>query len=89
MKRELAREAGWGLYFMKLLLARSTECGSRTLVHAIVQGPETHGGYLSSCEMVDPSLFVLSEEGKQTQNRVWEELTKKLDIIEPGVTKNL
>lgn len=47
---ELARDAGWTLYIMKLLLARSTECGSRTLVNAVEAGHESHGQYMSDCE---------------------------------------
>jgi len=34
---------------LKTLLARTTEQGSRTLVHAALQGPETHGLYISDC----------------------------------------
>ncbi|KZP29625.1 hypothetical protein FIBSPDRAFT_946521 [Athelia psychrophila] len=34
---ELAREAGWGLYIMKLLLARGPEVGSRGPVYATQQ----------------------------------------------------
>lgn len=46
---ELARDSGWGLAIMKALLARSTEVGSRTLVHAGTEaGTESHGHYLSS-----------------------------------------
>ena len=46
----LAREIeGWVFYIMKALLARPTEHGSRTLVHAAEAGPETHGQYLSNC----------------------------------------
>lgn len=71
---------------MKALLARSTEYGSRTLVHAVSQGPESHGKYLSDCKIVEPSPFVLSDEGKVTQDRVWDELMKKLEAIKPGVT---
>ena len=74
---------------MKLLLARTTEYGSRTLFHAGIQGPESHGAYLSNCGKVDPSPFVLSEEGKLAQKRVWEELLQKLETIEPGISKNL
>lgn len=50
---ELARDAGWGLYIMKLLLARTTEHGSRTLVHAAQGGAETHGQYLSNCRVAE------------------------------------
>lgn len=46
---DLAREAGWGLYLLKLVLARSTECGSRTLVQAVEAGHESHGQYMSNC----------------------------------------
>ena len=46
----LAREIeDWFFYFMKALLARPTEYGSRTLVSAAEAGPETHGQYLSNC----------------------------------------
>lgn len=46
---ELGRDAGWGLYLMKLAIARTTEYGSRTLVHAAYAGPESHGQYMSDC----------------------------------------
>ena len=71
------------------LLARSTEVGSRTLVHAGAQGPESHGQYLSDCAITDPSKFVRSAEGKKVQDKVWEELMAKLEAIQPGITENL
>ncbi|WYZ39610.1 hypothetical protein EsH8_III_001524 [Colletotrichum jinshuiense] len=84
---ELARDIdSWGMTILKLLLARSTEYGSRTLVHAGSQGAETHGKYLSDCGVVEPSSFVRSAEGKEAQDRVWGELVQKLEAIKPGVT---
>jgi len=74
---------------MKLILARSTEKGSRTLVHAATAGGETHGQYMSDCSIVLPAQLVLSAEGHVLQKRVWDELSKKLEAIRPGVTKNL
>jgi hypothetical protein len=71
---------------MRFLLARKTEVGSRTLVHAGSQGVESHGKYLSDCEITEPSAFVRSEEGKQIQERVWKELVGKLEGIQPGIT---
>lgn len=86
---DLARNVrSWRLWLMKLLLARSTECGSRTLVHAAAQGKESHGCYLSDCEIATPSPIVASEKGKVTQDRVWAELVKKLEAIKPGVMEN-
>lgn len=77
-----------GFWLMKLLLARSTECGSRTLVHAGAQGADSHGHYLSDCEIAAPAPLVTSQEGKEVQDRVWIELAKKLEAIKPGVTSN-
>jgi NAD(P)-dependent dehydrogenase (short-subunit alcohol dehydrogenase family) len=86
---ELGRDfPTFGFWLIKLLLARSTEVGSRTLVHAATQGPESHGQYMSDCDIGVPAPFVTSEEGKRVQERVWDELTRKLEVIKPGVTTN-
>lgn len=86
---ELSRDAGIAMAIMKFLLARSTEYGSRTLVHAAASGAESHGHYLSDCEISLPSGYVLSNEGYVAQERLWDELTAKLEAIKPGVTANL
>lgn len=86
---ELSREAGWGLYLTKLLLARSTELGSRNLVYAASMGPESHGQYVSDCLVEQPSKYVVSAEGWKDQQRVWTELTEKLERIREGVTSSL
>lgn len=72
-----------------LMHARSSEVGSRTLVHAASAGEETHGAYLSDCRLSPVADFVRSGEGKEMQARVWTELSQKLEDISPGVTKNL
>lgn len=84
---EFGREAGYILAFARLLLARTTEVGSRTLVHAGLQGAETHGQYLSDCGITEPSVYVRSEEGAKDQERVWKELAGKLEGIKGGITK--
>ncbi|KAF2261912.1 short-chain dehydrogenase/reductase-like protein [Lojkania enalia] len=86
---ELAREAGFHFTIMKFLLARSTEVGSRTLVHAASQGAETHGQYMSDCRIDMVATLVQSKEGYDLQNRVWDELAAKLEKIKPGVTRLL
>lgn len=48
---ELAREGLVSLKIMKFFLARSTECGSRTLVNATEAGHECQGQYLSACRI--------------------------------------
>lgn len=71
------------------ICCRTTEVGSRTLVHAGLAGTETHGQYLSDCKTEPCAPFVETREGLETQKRVWRELAEKLDEIEPGVTRVL
>jgi retinol dehydrogenase-12 len=89
LSREISgiRSVIFGL--LKLLLARTTEVGSRTLVVAAAIGEESHGEYMSECLVEDPSEFVRSDEGKKTQERVYKELMGILEKIQPGVTKNI
>ncbi|KAJ4386429.1 hypothetical protein N0V93_009324 [Gnomoniopsis smithogilvyi] len=71
------------------LLGRSAEMGSRELVRAAAAGPETHGKWLDSHEIREPSAFVRSQEGELHQTRVYEELMGILERVEPGITKNI
>lgn len=87
---ELMREMdNVAVTIFKKVLARSTEVGSRTLVHAGLAGPETHGKYLGDCKVKKCAPLVEGKQGPLMQKRVWEELSAKLEQIEPGVTKNL
>ena len=45
---ELAREAGWGLYCMKLMFARTAEHGARCFVWAAAGGEESQGAYFNN-----------------------------------------
>lgn len=88
---ELARDGGLFLTFMKFLLARTTEVGSRTLVAAAVAGPESHGKYMTDAQINDDALsdFVKSADGKEASKKVWKELSEILESIQPGVTSSL
>jgi hypothetical protein len=90
---ELMRHAAFPLNFLawigKLLVARKTEMGSRTLVFAAGGGEETHGEYMVDCKPRDPSKWVSSEKGKIAQKRVYDEVLAYLEEVEPGVTKNI
>ncbi|KAK4240486.1 hypothetical protein C8A03DRAFT_31412 [Achaetomium macrosporum] len=68
-----------------LLLGRTLEEGSRALMAAAAGGRESHGKYVDSGKVDNPSPFVLSEEGKAVQKRAWDELMGILEDIEPGV----
>lgn len=48
---DLARGSGIGYAIFTFLLAKSSERGGSTLVDAVVKGVESHGEYLSFCEI--------------------------------------
>jgi hypothetical protein len=79
----------WTFWFSKLLFARTTEYGSRTLVHAISQGPETHGEYLSSCAIAKRGGIAAAADGQVVQERMWKEITEKLERLRPGIMRGL
>lgn len=72
-----------------LLLGRTAEMGSRTLVVAAAAGEETQGKYMESCQLRDPSPYAMSEDGRKMGKKVYEELIEILEGIEPGVTGNI
>ncbi|OBT63706.1 hypothetical protein VE03_06189 [Pseudogymnoascus sp. 23342-1-I1] len=68
---------------------RTAEDGSRTLLYGAVAGKESHGRFLDSCriaEEVVPS-WVTDEEGKKSQNILWEAIAGELETIQPGCMK--
>ncbi|KAF9737359.1 hypothetical protein PMIN03_010995 [Paraphaeosphaeria minitans] len=69
--------------------ARSTEVGSRTLVHAASAGRESFGEYLSNCQVAPVGNFVRTSEGKGVQEMVWREVLGRLEEIEPGIGRIL
>ncbi|KAH6971761.1 putative short-chain dehydrogenase [Ilyonectria sp. MPI-CAGE-AT-0026] len=71
------------------MLARQTEVGSRTLVYGASAGPETHGQYLPDCNITVTKGLTEGSAGAELQNRVWEELTQKLEAVQKGVTSLL
>ena len=76
-------------WFNKLLFAGSTEYGSRTIVHAASQGPESHGQYFSDCAVAERGGLVKGEGGAVLQERVWKEVSEQLEKIKPGILGNL
>ncbi|KAK4193110.1 putative Dehydrogenase/reductase [Podospora australis] len=77
------------LVIFMFLFARTTEQGSRTLILAADGGRRFHGKYSDSGKVIEPSSFVLSDEGKRTQKRAWGELMDIFEGIESGVTGNI
>lgn len=78
-----------GVRAFEKLMARTTEEGSRTLVHAATRGPETHGKYLNDCKIAKCGALVECGEGAEIQKRVWDELAGILESIQPGILGKL
>ncbi|KAE9367394.1 putative short-chain dehydrogenase/reductase family protein [Stipitochalara longipes BDJ] len=87
--REASWPFTWWLAFLKAALARTPEEGGRTLVNAAYGGEETHGQYLDDCKIGTVSSFVTSDEGVETEKRVWAELSEILEKIQPGIMRNI
>ncbi|OCK79562.1 short-chain dehydrogenase/reductase [Lepidopterella palustris CBS 459.81] len=87
---ELAREMPVvSRIFNFVLWARPTEVGSRTLVSAAGMGRESHGQYLSDCDIAPVGVLVRSPAGKEMQVKVWKDLSQRLEGISPGILQNL
>lgn len=72
-----------------LLFGRNAEMGSRTLMAAALAGEETHGQWMSNCELhVWPSLMN-GDAGRKLEEKLWAELLDVLEAIEPGVADNI
>lgn len=81
----LARDYGWGFWVFKLLFARSTELGSRTLVAGASVDASSHGTYMTDGMVAEDHLsaFVTSDEGMIAQGKLWDQLVKLLQDIVP------
>lgn len=91
---ELLRDANFFMtafgWMLKKLIARTTEVGSRTLVHGgVTAGQETHGKFMQTCKVTECAKLVVGPEGEGLEERVWGELREVLEGIQPGVTKVL
>ncbi len=71
------------------LLARQTEEGSRQLVWAAVGTPDVddgslnklRGAYINLSKIEEPSDFVLGEEGKKREEKLWVSLVALVQIF--------
>ncbi|KAH8692103.1 putative short-chain dehydrogenase [Talaromyces proteolyticus] len=74
-----------GKMFEKLL-ARSTEEGSRALVHGVISGTESNGQYLTNCHVQVPACLVTDSRGVRIQKKFADELVAKLERISPEIS---
>ncbi|CCA72831.1 related to short-chain dehydrogenase/reductase family protein, putative-Penicillium marneffei [Serendipita indica DSM 11827] len=65
------------------LFARTTEEGAKNFTWACLNNDIPQGAYTSSCRVTTPSNFVLSQEGDQVSEKLWDELVTILNEIAP------
>ena len=67
---------------METFLAWSTERGSRQLIFAALGNQDKpdvmKGAYISSSEIVEPSDYVISDEGVKVQKQLWVRLSRRV-----------
>ncbi|KAH9907279.1 hypothetical protein F4778DRAFT_721249 [Xylariomycetidae sp. FL2044] len=78
-----------GLY--RTMMARSAEVGSRTYLHGLVAGEESHGKLLSGCKIKEYWVpdWVTNAEGRRLQETIWKELTERLEGVHAGCISQL
>lgn len=71
------------------LLARTTEVGSRCLVHAASADSSSHGEYMSDGKNQDVESWIYRDVGKRAQKKVFEQTLKVLEARRPGIGKEI
>ncbi|KAL9095871.1 MAG: hypothetical protein Q9165_001868 [Trypethelium subeluteriae] len=76
---------------IRAMMARSAEVGSRTILHGLVAGEESHGKFLSGCKIKEYWVpgWVSNAEGQRLQKGIWTELVERLENVQPGCVSQL
>ncbi|KAJ3539822.1 hypothetical protein NM208_g5334 [Fusarium decemcellulare] len=71
---------------MRLIIGRSAEWGSRSLLFGMAAGRESHGRYLSYCEDTERWVpeWVSNSEGEVWAAAIWGEVALQLEQSQPG-----
>lgn len=70
-------------------VGRSTEVGSRTLVHGATAGPSSHGEFMSDGVNQPVAEWIRTDLGKKAQLKVFEQTMKVLESRKPGIGKSV
>ncbi|TGO74625.1 hypothetical protein BELL_0267g00120 [Botrytis elliptica] len=66
-------------------MGRTTEEGARRLVFATSFGEKSHGKYIGNGGLLSESCFVTSQDGAAAGEKLWTQLSSKLERIQPNV----
>ncbi|KAF8525873.1 short-chain dehydrogenase [Hysterangium stoloniferum] len=75
------------LGLLKSVVARTTEVGSRTIVHAVAapDARDLHGKYIASCQAVEESDFIFGDKGKEVSDDLWNDTLEVLSKVDSRV----
>ncbi|KAF6845532.1 short-chain dehydrogenase, partial [Colletotrichum musicola] len=67
---------------IRVLMARTAEVGSRTILHGLVVGEEGHGKLQSGCKIKEFWVpdWLNNDGGQRLQKAIWKELVAKLEL---------
>ena len=76
---------------LRAMMARTAEVGSRTILHGLVAGEESHGKLLSGCKIKEYWVpnWLSNAEGQRLQKDVWKELVARLEEVQHGCVLQL
>lgn len=69
------------------MMGRTSEEGSRSLVHAVTAGRETHKKYLSECKVAPQSAYMRSERGRCVGERLFGETIQRIRDIDAKIAQ--
>lgn len=75
----------------RAMMARTAEEGSRTILHGLIEGIDSHGKLLSGCKIKEYWVpeWLSNDEGQSLQKAIWNELAEKLEKTQPGCISQL
>jgi retinol dehydrogenase-12 len=73
----------------ELLFARTAEEGSRLVVTAASAGRQTHGKYMRAGAVQEYAPFITSAAGVEKSEYLWEQLSEKLEHLQPGIMASI
>ena len=76
---------------IRAMMARTAEVGSRTILHGLVAGKESHGKLLSGCKIKEYWVpdWVSNADGQDLQKGIWKELVARLEDVQPECVSQL
>ncbi|KAH9479740.1 Short-chain dehydrogenase/reductase phmF [Psilocybe cubensis] len=91
LRRNLPARARFVMWVMDGLFGRTADDGARVFVWAALGGEEEgrrdelRGAYVDLCSVKEPSDYVVSKEGREAGDKIWDDLIEELVKVEPKV----